>query len=81
MSLELFAQMLSPSNYNVGDSFATNAERMKRCCRNMAAVNISKNFVHEGEDVNNNSFEIACFYIQGKLLAVPEKFRGGHLNL
>lgn len=81
ISLELFAQMLSPSNYNVGDSFATNAERMKRCCRNMAAVNISKNFVHEGEDVNNNTFEIACFYIQGKLLAVPEKFRGGHLNL
>lgn len=79
-SVELLKQMLSPSNYNVGDSYFTNTERMKRCCRCMAAVNISKNFVLEGEDVNNNTFEIACYYVQSKLLANPEVASGLHLN-
>lgn len=80
VSLELFKQMLSPANYNVGDSYFTNTERMKRCCRTMAAVNISKDMSLCGENVSNNTFEIACYYLQSVQLANPEITRGLHLN-
>ena len=71
ISKELFRHILSPANFHVSDSLEVNSERMKRAARTSGSVNISKKFTDRGQNVNNNTFLIANYYMQHFYLARP----------
>jgi len=69
ISKELLRHLLSPANFHVSDSYDTNYERIKRAARTSASVNISKKNFDLGENVNNNTFLIAMYYVRHYKLA------------
>lgn len=80
ISKELFRHILSPANFHVSDSLEVNSERMKRAARTCGSVNISKYFTDRGQNVNNNTFLVANYYMQHFYLAKPHLVEALALN-
>ncbi len=80
VSRELFKHLLAPSNFNIALSYDQNFEKMNRCCRTSASVNISKNNILDNESVNNNTLMISLYYLRYYYLANPRLIEALALN-